>query len=346
MDDASTDATPDVAERGGARADPPARAARARTRRATRASRPRAATLSRSWTTTSRRPPGWLRALLRRAPRATRDADVVRRADPRALRGARAAQLRARGAADHDARPRRRRTARPSAVWSANMALRRATWRAVGPFPEDAPHRRRRGGVAASRCGAPGGTIVYLADALARAPPRGRRRAAAARSCAAAYAPRPQPARLGRAPGRGARARPRAARAGGLRVARGAAALPAGADHGRPLARAGPSRRCGRDDRSRRRTSSSGESGTSPGIRAATRHRCATSRSTPGSRSAPRAARRAPRRAAAPRARHVDLRRATRDRMRRARGGAAPHAARRRARARRARPARPRRCGT
>ena len=142
------------------------------------------------------------------------------------LEGSRAAQLRARGAADHDARPRRAGRRRPRYAWGANMAIRRSALERVGPFDVDARARRRRAGVAGppARAATPGARVLYVAGARRRAPPRGRRRAPA-RARSHRLRARPRGAALRR---RAAAARPslraRAAHARRLRRARACAA--------------------------------------------------------------------------------------------------------------------------
>src|SRR3954452_1676646 len=158
-----------------------------------------------------------------------------RRPDTRPPRGARAALLRARAAADHEPRPRRRRPPdRPRMERQHGGPPQRV--RAGGPVRRALLHRRRRGGLAAAapRAGRRGG---LHSGRVARTPAGGRRRAAA-RAHAGRLPPRPEHAGLRQDARRRPPPRERAARARGLRLAHAPARLPPGLGGGRALGRA------------------------------------------------------------------------------------------------------------
>ena len=148
VDDGATDATPEVAERFGVRLIRPRGAALAE--RGAEHGPPRGA--RRPDRVRGRRRAGAARLGGRAgggrgAPPRGRG---VRRPDPGALRGPRAARLRARGPADHDARPRRRGRGRRDGVGRElrGAAIGGGADRRVRREPR--PRARRRGGVAAA----------------------------------------------------------------------------------------------------------------------------------------------------------------------------------------------------
>lgn len=161
VDDASTDATPRTAEEGGARLlrqDASAGPNAARNRGIEEARAELVALVDDD----VEAPPGWLRAMVEGARRHP-DADVLggpirARFDGPAPRscGREEPPITTLDLGPDD---------QPAElVWSANLALRRAVWQRVGPFPPDAPV----GGdeeewLVAVR--AAGGRIVYVADA-------------------------------------------------------------------------------------------------------------------------------------------------------------------------------------
>ena len=228
VDDGSTDSTPAVIERYGVRSlrhETP-KGPNAGRNAATRASE---ADLIALIDDDIEAPPGWLKALVDRCT-ATRRRAGGRRTDPRPLRRPGAARVRARGPADHDARP-RRRGRRGALRLEREHGLPARGVRARRRVPRGHPAGRRRGGLAAHAQGE-GRQGRLHRRRLARAPPRRRRRAAAIAD-AVGLLPRAQPARVRRAPRGGAAGAARAACARGLWLAYGAPALPSGAHHGR-----------------------------------------------------------------------------------------------------------------
>ena len=181
---------------------PGMRARAAPTPRATPASRRPVRRWWRWWTTTCARPAGWLAALLAgaRAPRLGRGAGG---ADPRhRSRGPRRARAGARpppittldlGTEDREAR----------FVWSANMAVRRSALERIGGFDESVPIYGDEEEWL-MRLHAAGGRVAYVAAAGPRAPPPGRRRAAA---LAGAVRVPPRPRRAPQRPPQGHRPR-------------------------------------------------------------------------------------------------------------------------------------------
>ena len=176
-----------------------------------------------------RRPAGSPRCS-RRAAELPDDVGVLTGPIRARIEGRRCRAVRARGRADHVARPRRRPTATPRA-WGANMAIRRSAIERVGRFdePAAAAGARRRGGMAARAARAPAaGSATSPAAGVDHRRAR-RRRAPALALRARPYARGREPLRRYDAPGRrAARWRASCARSPAALVHGAAAAAPTG----------------------------------------------------------------------------------------------------------------------